>query len=178
MAFASKWCILDLLTLYHLFYTKTLYLLLKSLSTHPSHFIDQLHLIISYQKILNIKTMHFHSCFFSWKKNCGHFSTNMILVKYLHYYFCFSFYFWLPHLPPCFQCTFCHCNIHEKRSHLCLLMIVLQIYIVILSSNYQKIAKPFHGKSSKSNGSSCPFSLSVKTLTIFIIVFEKGKWSP
>ena len=116
--------------------------------------------------------------FFLVKKNCGHFSTNMILVKYLHYYFCFSFYFWLPHLPPCFQCTFCHCNIHEKRSHLCLLMIVLQIYIVILSSNYQKIVKPFHGKSSKSNGSSCPFSLSVKTLTIFIIVFEKGKWSP
>ena len=68
MAFAFKWCILDLLTLYHLFYTKTLYLLLKSLSTHPSHFIDQLHLIISYQKILNIETMHFHSCFFFREK--------------------------------------------------------------------------------------------------------------
>merc|ERR1712018_380008 len=36
-----------------MFWTKTLYLLLKSLSTQPSHFIDQLHLIISYQKILN-----------------------------------------------------------------------------------------------------------------------------
>ena len=128
-------------------------------------------------KNLNIKTMHFYSCFFSWKKLWAFFN-KYDFSKISTSLFLFFIYFWLPHLPPCFQCTFCHCNIHEKRSHLCLLMIVLQIYIVILSSNYQKIVKPFHGKSSKSNGSSCPFSLSVKTLTIFIIVFEKGKWSP